>query len=456
MDRCSKCGVIVSEGAEFCSGCGKFCGIFATSERVTVENLSLWGYFVKCITKIFFKGKGRARRKEFWGFCLFDVLTVFLLVAVLPTVFKDNVSNLLFSLAGITLQVSFRAVLSRRLHDIGKSSWWIMYFPATVFVGLMLMMFFLPPRVIFGFSVMYNIDIKTATIMLIYILTIIAMIPFFAWLCRDSQPGENEYGPNPKGINDDNVSNKKDKSIAVASAIALLLITVGWVAIPNSAKNAITHYNKGIELFNKGRLDEAIREFNQAIRLDPNSAEMYYNRGKIYLRVDFDMAIADFDQALRLNASFDAAYNNRGLAYFNKGDIDMAIADFDQALRLNPNCDIAYSNRGNVYFYKDDFDMAIADYDQALRLNPISVETYFSRGNVYVLKGDFDMAIADYDQTLLLNPVFGEAYFSRGLAYSNKGDFDMAITNFETALQINPNHAYAKDKLELARQKRGR
>jgi len=60
-------------------------------------------------------------------------------------------------------------------------------------------------------------------------------------------------------------------------------------------------------------------------------AFMYRNKG------DNDRAIADFNEAIRLKPNDASAYNNRGLAYAAKGDDDHATADFNEAARLKPN-----------------------------------------------------------------------------------------------------------------------
>jgi len=78
-----------------------------------------------------------------------------------------------------------------------------------------------------------------------------------------------------------------------------------------------------------GDLDKAIADYTQAIRLDPDLAEVYGVRGLAYSQKgDFDKAIADCNQAIRLGPDFAEAYTNRGVAYDNKGDLDKAFADW--------------------------------------------------------------------------------------------------------------------------------
>ena len=83
---------------------------------------------------------------------------------------------------------------------------------------------------------------------------------------------------------------------------------------------------------------------------------------------DFDGAINAYNAVLRLNPNYANAYNNRGVSKDKIGRPDEAIADYDAALQLNPNYAEVYNNRG---VSKDKIgrpDEAIADYDAALQL----------------------------------------------------------------------------------------
>ncbi len=123
---------------------------------------------------------------------------------------------------------------------------------------------------------------------------------------------------------------------------------------------------------------------------------------------DLDRALADYDQALKLHANFPEAYVNRGVAYHRKGDYGRAIADFTQALALNPNLAPAYYNRGTSYQRQGEPSRAITDYSQALTLNPRYIAAYVDRGSAYMDQGDYARAIADFTQALALNPNYAQ------------------------------------------------
>lgn len=77
-----------------------------------------------------------------------------------------------------------------------------------------------------------------------------------------------------------------------------------------------------------------------------NLALAFFNRGNFHNRkAQYDQALQDYDQAIRLNPSYDRAYGNRGNVWFRMGQLDRAIADYDECLRLNPSATHIVENR---------------------------------------------------------------------------------------------------------------
>lgn len=100
--------------------------------------------------------KGRARRKEYWMFVLFNFIVAFVL-GIIDGLIGITVLSTIYSLAVI---IPSLALCFRRLHDIGKSGAWIL-------IGL---------------------------------IPLVGEIILLVFFCTDSQAGENQYGPNPKGV----------------------------------------------------------------------------------------------------------------------------------------------------------------------------------------------------------------------------------------------------------------
>jgi tetratricopeptide (TPR) repeat protein len=244
------------------------------------------------------------------------------------------------------------------------------------------------------------------------------------------------------------------------------------------AKSAGDYLNAGITSGVKGDFTNAIANFDQAIKLDPNFALAYLQRGKaIYaglvkitkMNANFEFddyiraiisgeektrcqdAIKDFSRAIQLGGALMAAYAYRGRAYHFWGEYDNAIMDYNQIIKINQNSTAAYNNRGASYHKKGDYGRAIGDYSQSIKLDPNYANAYFNRGTSYAGKGDYDKAIGDYSQAIKLDPNFVDAYFNRGICYYFKGDKEKAISDFEKVVQINPNYPNAKNNLKELR-----
>jgi tetratricopeptide (TPR) repeat protein len=142
-------------------------------------------------------------------------------------------------------------------------------------------------------------------------------------------------------------------------------------AIALDAKNATAFRLRG-DLTRQagGNLAKAEADLSTAITLDPHVAEAYEQRGIVYTNQHrLDRAIADYDQAIKMQprANF---LTNRADSYQFKGELGTALEGYDAALRMDPNFALAYNNRAVVFEKMGDRTRALADYEAALRIDP--------------------------------------------------------------------------------------
>lgn len=143
---------------------------------------------------------GRARRSEYWWFYLFTILVglVSLVIdAVLDTAFNNEI-GIVGTVTSLVLLLPSLAVTARRLHDISRTGWWMLLplvpLVATIVVGFVAV-----------FSALFSTDADgtpaVAVIVLLVacvLLTLAASITLIVFLCLDSHPRPNKYGPSPK------------------------------------------------------------------------------------------------------------------------------------------------------------------------------------------------------------------------------------------------------------------
>jgi tetratricopeptide (TPR) repeat protein len=101
-------------------------------------------------------------------------------------------------------------------------------------------------------------------------------------------------------------------------------------------------------------------------------AGTYVNRGIIKLRrQNYDQAIADFDIALKTKPDLAEAFVNRGAARIGKHQFKESVADLNKALELGvPEPEKAYYNRALAYEWLDDMKSAYLDYRKAMEIAP--------------------------------------------------------------------------------------
>ena len=188
-----------------------------------------------------------------------------------------------------------------------------------------------------------------------------------------------------------------------------LLLSLGAVAIAcgGGLSEAKRHNNRGDELAQEGRFEEAISEFGEAIELDPNTTEframVYFNRGRAHAELgNFEEAVADFDKSIEADPVPPNPYISRGSAYLQLGDVQQAVTDFSRAIALDPTAYLAYNNRGRVYALAGDIELALADLDKAIELDLNNPLAYQNRGLLYAAIGDIGQAVADLQAALSL------------------------------------------------------
>ncbi len=208
-----------------------------------------------------------------------------------------------------------------------------------------------------------------------------------------------------------------------------ILIAVALVSIParSQSHNSAEYFlNQGAERAAQGDFDGAIADYTRAIQINSQGTAIPYNspcpgseiivsdlfnamtlnnRGFAHFRKgELENALADFNRAIRMQPQLADAYNNRGNVWQEKGDLEKALADFNQAIKLNPRHSAAFNNRANLHQLKGHLAEALADYNQSIALEPTKAIAFANRGLTLLQLGQPVKANADFKRALELNP----------------------------------------------------
>ena len=239
------------------------------------------------------------------------------------------------------------------------------------------------------------------------------------------------------------VSTPTPNVVPAEQAIATPTPTFTPTAQPTAS--AGEHLAAGVALSQDGRHVEAIVQFGEAIRLDPQDAEAYKGRAfaNMSLNRQFEQVIQDLDEAIRLDPQDGEAYRNRGFAYNTLRQPERAIEDYEEAIRLDPGDAEAYRNRGIAYQILGQLERAIEDHDEAIMLDPQDAEAYKSRAMVYLSLGQNEQAIQDFDEAIGIGPPDAETYFNRGVSYVRIGQPERGVQDYTAAITVDPRYTPA-------------
>ncbi|MCZ7400350.1 MAG: tetratricopeptide repeat protein [Candidatus Methanoperedens sp.] len=199
------------------------------------------------------------------------------------------------------------------------------------------------------------------------------------------------------------------------------------------------HNNLGLAYDRIGKYEEAIKELNEALRLNPDYIEVHNNLGVTYDRMGMpEEAVNELKEALKLNPDYTEAHCNLGNIYARSGRYEEAAGELQEALRINPELAIAHNNLGNIYALQRRNEGAIQEFKEALRINPDYAPAHNNLGNAYAETGRHEDALREFQEALRLDPEFPEAYLGMGLVYYAQNSFERAAQAMIRAVCLSP------------------
>lgn len=239
-----------------------------------------------------------------------------------------------------------------------------------------------------------------------------------------------------------------------------------------------------------GLFDEAIADYREALKLEPEAKGLWHNLALCYGHTDrLDEAVGVLDTLRRIAPSYTPAlvmraqvrvqqkdtvaamrdiseslsidkydpdvYSMRAILYLEQGRYAEAEEDLTYSIRLHPssNC---YVNRALARANQSNLRGAMSDYDLAIELNPNSFLGHYNRGLLRAQVGDDNRAIEDFDFVIEQEPENYIAHFNRGLLRAQVGDYEGAELDFTDVLNQFPKFLFGYQCRAEVREKLGR
>ena len=272
----------------------------------------------------------------------------------------------------------------------------------------------------------------------------------------------------------------------VLTAILFLLVSVSGNQIsaqvtsspPTGKDNPETAFSKANSLFAAGRYSDAVKEYQQGLKSNPNDFNAYTRLGLSYIKLrqpeeaievfkkavtlqpksalahtnlsygyleagKFDEALKAAQEAVELNPRYAVALNNLGYAYLRLGNYDESVKALKASIEMDPTYVKAYSNLGQAYFSLGRHEDAAEVLKQAVKMNPNEWEPHSVLGRTDFLLGQYQEAAEELREAIRIDPTKPTDYFGCGMALARMRRYEEAVESFTQGLNLRPQEAQA-------------
>ena len=232
---------------------------------------------------------------------------------------------------------------------------------------------------------------------------------------------------------------------------------------------AIPYYLRGYSYSTTGKNNEAMDDFNTAIKINPNHGAAYYQRGKLLWSTGKkDEACIDLGMAGSLKDSsaremFDEKFCwKEAVASYNDASSKVRLNDYagaldviQKAIKVCPDSANYLGLRGRAYLGLGNYELAMFDFEKALSLSKTSVDAYYGRGVAYYLKSKWQQAFDDLTKAINLDEKFSLAYLYRAYACEGMDKNQSALFDYQQVQRLKPGDTLAFFKSGLLRNNMG-
>lgn len=194
-------------------------------------------------------------------------------------------------------------------------------------------------------------------------------------------------------------------------------------ALAVTENNHTAHIHLASAMAERGRLDEAVRHLEEAVRIAPRDVVARNNLGAALFALGrLDEAGEQFRLASEIDPSDALARANLGAVARRRGDAAIAEARFLEALALDPECMLARSERGLLLAAEGRTDEAIREFREAVRIRPNDPEARYNLGTALAGAGRHAEATACFSEAVRIRPDHARAYYNLAVARHALGD----------------------------------
>ena len=213
---------------------------------------------------------------------------------------------------------------------------------------------------------------------------------------------------------------------------------------------AQTWFERGYVFYKDKKLEEAVRCYTEAIRLDPGSFVAFNNLGNVLSDLNrYEEAEAAYRKAIELDPTDAAVYTNLGVLLGELKRYEEAEAAYRKAIELAPADAAAHTNLGVLLGELKRYEEAEAAYRKAIELAPADAKAYYNLGNLLKEQKRYEEAEAAYRKAIELDSSDAKAYINLGDLLGNLKRYEEGEAACRKAIELAPTETKAYNNLGI-------
>lgn len=174
--------------------------------------------------------------------------------------------------------------------------------------------------------------------------------------------------------------------------------------------NAKAYFMKGMNYKDMGDTAKAISSMQTAVEQDQQYYHAYMQLGLLCAAQENSLAVQYYKNAIQIQPQSKEAWYDLGKFYQDIGDWKNALEAYTTLLRIDDRNQYAHYNMGVIHLiHLKKYDVAINHFTNAIQINPKYVQAYYSRGNAYQALGDIKTAAIDFQACLSIDSEYKPA-----------------------------------------------
>lgn len=212
-----------------------------------------------------------------------------------------------------------------------------------------------------------------------------------------------------------------------------------WTHVMKYYKNtSLPFWNRANAYRDLNRTEEALKDYSEAIRLEPKKIGLYNSRGKLFFTLkQFDKAEQDYIKGLQVDSTDSELWVNLAATKASQNDLQSALKYVNKGIKLKPDNAQAYKIRFILYLNTNQDDLALKDAEKLVELGLREADMYYERALIYKKKNLTQKAMEDLNTSIQIGgpnaPIY---YHQRASMYEAAGNASAAQQDTKMANEL--------------------